>query len=269
MGLLGKIGGKIGDKINEKIDETLNPKMRSTNNHSNWKEEYSEKQSRKHGKEISELENQMDKFYQNNSYEDLLDCCLKIRSLDMFHRNARELTVDALIGLEDFDRAWDACMELLQEEPNNNNFLAQKGWILFRSEKYEHAIRVFGELIQKVPISDPLALNCKINKAYALTNSYNYDEAVEFCTEQLRLHENNEELLMIKNKVLEEIQNYKEQKKIKEEKIIQEKIEQESPQNNSGSSIADQISKFNKLKEQGVITEEEFSEMKKKLMDKI
>jgi len=269
MGLLGKIGGKIGDKINEKIDETLNPKMRSTSNNSNWKEEYSEKQSRKHGKEISELEKQMDKFYQNNSYEDLLDCCSKITSLDMFHRNARELTVDALIGLEDFDRAWDACMELLQEEPNNNNFLAQKGSILYLSKKYEHAIRVFETLIQKVPMSDPLALNCKIYNASALFNSYNYDEAVEFCTEQLRLHKNNEDLLMIKNKALEEIQNYEEQKKIKEEKIIQEKIEQESPQNNSGSSIADQISKFNKLKEQGAITEEEFSEMKKKLMDKI
>ena len=269
MGLLGKIGDKIGDKINEKIDETLNPKMRSTSNNSNWKEEYSEKQSRKHGKEISELEKQMDKFYQNNSYEDLLDCCSKITSLDMFHRNARELTVDALIGLEDFDRAWDACMELLQEEPNNNNFLAQKGSILYLSKKYEHAIRVFETLIQKVPMSDPLALNCKIYNASALFNSYNYDEAVEFCTEQLRLHKNNEDLLMIKNKALEEIQNYEEQKKIKEEKIIQEKIEQESPQNNSGSSIADQISKFNKLKEQGAITEEEFSEMKKKLMDKI
>jgi tetratricopeptide (TPR) repeat protein len=251
---------KIGDKINEKIDETLNPKVSSTNSNSDWKKEHSKEKLRKHGKEITELEKQMDEFYQNNSYDELLDCCLKILSIDVFHHNARVLKVDALIGLEQFDLAYESCVKLLLEEPNNNNFLAQKSWILYRSGKYVEAIQVFEKLIQKVLIFDPLVLNCKINKAYALSNSGNHEETIEFCIEQLRLHENNEELLMIKNKV-EEIQKEKEQKTSQEQN--------ESSQNNSGSSIADELSKFKKLKEQGAITEEEFSEMKKKLMAKM
>jgi len=269
MGLLGKIGGKIGDKINEKIDETLNPKMRSTSNNSNWKEEYSEKQSRKHGKEISELEKQMDKFYQNDSYVDLFGCCSDILGLNPCHLESRKLSVYALVELERYNDAHEFCSKLLEDYPNDSFLMEQMGKMLLGSGEYIRSITWFERLIQKTPASDSLAYNSKINKAIALTHSGNFEEAIQFCTDELRLEKNDKTLLMIKNKALEEIQNVKEQKKIKEEKIIQEKIEQESPQNNSGSSIADQISKFNKLKEQGAITEEEFSEMKKKLMDKI
>jgi tetratricopeptide (TPR) repeat protein len=260
MGLLGKIGGKIGDKINEKIDETLNPKVSSTNTNSDWKEEYSKEKSKTFGKELAQLEQQMNGFYQNDSYNDLLDCCLKILSIDAFHHNARELEIDALIGLEMFDKAYKLCIKLLEEYPNNNNFLAQKGEILYRSGKLLESIPIFEKLIQKIPYTNPLALNCKINKAYALSNTGNFEEAVEFCEKELKLHENDETLLMIKNKVLKEIQKNKEQNNNKEEEFTE---------NKSDYSIADQISKFNKLKEEGVITEEEFTEMKKKLMDKM
>ena len=249
MGLLDK----IGDKINEKIDETLNPKV-SSNSNSNWKEEYSEEKSRKHGKELAELEKKMDELYQNDSFDELFRCCVEILAIDMFHFNAKEMQIDALIGLEMFDDAYELCSKLLQEVPNNNNILAQKGEILYRSGKLLESIPIFEKLIQKIPYTNPLALSCKINKAYALSNTGNFEEAVEFCEKELKLHENDETLLMIRNKVLEEIQKNK---------------DQESTQNNSDSSIADQISKFNKLKEEGAITEEEFTEMKKKLMDKM
>jgi len=255
MGLLDK----IGNKINEKIDETLNPKASSSNNNSDWKKEYSEEKSRKHGKELAELEKKMDELYQNDSFDELFRCCVKILAIDMFHFNAKEMQIDALIGLEMFDDAYELCSKLLQEVPNNNNILAQKGEILYRSGKLLESIPIFEKLIQKIPYTNPLALSCKINKAYALSNTGNFEEAVEFCEKELKLHENDETLLMIRNKVLEEIQKNKEQNKNKEE----------STQNNSDSSIADQISKFNKLKEEGAITEEEFTEMKKKLMDKM
>jgi|APSaa5957512535_1039671.scaffolds.fasta_scaffold02275_19 tetratricopeptide (TPR) repeat protein len=257
---------KIGDKINEKIDDTLNPKVSSTNENMDYKEKHSADMLKKYGKEIRELEQQMDEFYQNDSFNDLYNCCLEILSIDVYHHNARELSVDALIGLERFDEAYKFCLELLQEYPNNNNFLAQKGQILYRSGQFIESIPVFEKLIQKIPYTDSLALDCKINKAYALSNSGNFEEAVQFCTDELKLHENDETLLMIKNKVLEEIQN---QKEIKEEKAIQAKKESDSSQNNSEFSIADELAKFVKLKEQGAITEEEFLEMKQKLMDKL
>jgi tetratricopeptide (TPR) repeat protein len=273
MGLLGKIGGKIGDKINEKIDETLNPKVSSTNRSSNWKEEYSEKQSRKHGKEISKLEQQMEEFYQNDSNDDLIETCLKIRQIDPFHIDARKLSVYAWKELENYKTAYEDCSKLLQEYPNNSFLTEEMGLILFRSGKFVESIPLFESLIQRIPIDEPLALESKINKAFALYNSRNFDEAIEFCTDQLRLHENNEKLLNVKNEALGEIE--KEQTKIKEEKeqqTIQEQRtiqEQVSSKTNSDFSVADELSKFNKLKDQGAISEEEFLEMKKKLLDKI
>jgi tetratricopeptide (TPR) repeat protein len=268
MGLLGKIGGKIGDKINEKIDETLNTKVSSTNSNQNWKEEYSEEAYRKHGKEISKLEQQMEEFYQNDSNKDLISICLKIRQIDPFHIGARKLSVYAWKELENYKTAYDDCSELLKEYPNDNFLTEEMGLILYRSGKFVESIPLFESLIQRIPIGESLALDSKVYKAYALYDSRNFDEAIEFCTDQLRLHENNEDLLNVKNKALGEIE--KEEKQIeaeKEQETIQE--QKESSQNDSGSSIADQISKFNKLKEQGAITEDEFLEMKKKLMDKM
>jgi predicted Zn-dependent protease len=256
---------KIGDKINEKIDDTLNPKVSSTNN-SNWKEEYSEEKSKKHGKKIAELEQQMNEFYQNDSYHDLLDCCLEIRQIDPFHMDARKLSIYGWRGLENYKTAYEDCSKLLQEYPNDNFLTEEMGLILFRSRKYIESIPLFESLIQRIPYTDSLALDSKLNKASALLNSYNFEEAVQFCTEELKLHNDNEDLIAMKNKALEEIQN---QKEIKEEKIIQAKKESNFSQNNSEFSIADELAKFVKLKEQGAITEEEFLEMKQKLMDKL
>ncbi len=272
MGLLGKIGGKIGDKINEKIDETLNPKVSSTRKNLDYKERYSADMLKKYGKKITELEEKMSESYDKESYNEVYSFCTKILSYDRFHESARRILLEALVEIERYDDAYELCSKLLQDYPNDPNLEEKKGWILFKNGNYMESIQIFEHLIQKIPYDNPLALNCKINKAYALSHSRNYEEAVEFCTEQLKLHKNNEDLLMIKNTILKEIQKEKEDKKIKEEKeqqTIQEQKEHESTQNNSDSSIADQISKFKKLKDQGAITEEEFSEMKKKLMDKM
>ncbi|MBL7002263.1 MAG: SHOCT domain-containing protein [Nitrosopumilus sp.] len=256
---------KIGDKINEKIDDTLNPKVSSTNN-SDWKEEYSEEKSRKHGKKIAELEQQMRNCYDNDDYEDLFTACVQIQSLNPLHKESRKLSVYALVELKMFDHAYKDCSDLLEEYPNDNFLLEQMGLILYRSGEYIDSIHYFEKVIQKTPYTESIALDCKINKAYALSNSGNFEEAVQFCTDELKLHENDETLLMIKNKVLEEIQN---QKEIKEEKATQAKKEPDSSQNNSEFSIADELAKLVKLKEQGAITEEEFLEMKQKLMGKM
>ena len=253
---------KIGDKINEKIDDTLNPKVSSTND-SNWKEEYSEEKSKQHGKKITELEQQMDEFYQNDSYHDLLDCCLEVRQIDPFHMGARKLSVYAWKELKNYKTAYEDCSKLLQEYPNDNFLTEEMGLILYRSEKFVESIPFFESLIQRVPYTDSMALDSKINKASALYNSNNFEEAIQFCTDELKLHKNNEELSIIKNRATEAIQDEK------EEKIIQKKKEPDSSQNNSEFSIADELSKLVKLKEQGAITEEEFLEMKQKLMDKM
>jgi tetratricopeptide (TPR) repeat protein len=272
MGLLGNIGGKIGDKINEKIDETLNPKVSSTRKNLDYKERYSADMLKKYGKKITELEEKMSESYDNESYNEVYSFCTKILSYDRFHESARRILLEALVEIERYDDAYELCSKLLQDYPNDPNLEEKKGWILFKNGNYIESIPIFESLIQKIPYTDPLALNCKINKAYALANSFNYHEAVEFCTEQLKLHKNDETLLMIKNKVLEEIQKEKEQTKIKEEKeqqTIREQKEQVSSKTTSDFSVADELSKFNKLKEQGAISEEEFSEMKKKLLDKM
>jgi len=266
MGFLDKIGGKI----NEKIDETLNPKDSAHRGNLDWKEKHSSDMLKTHGKEIMELEERMGEYYDNESYQDLLGCCLDIRKIDSFHFPARKLTVYALRKLELYQKAYDACIDMLNEYPNNDFLLFEKGLILYDSSEYVDSISIFEKLIQKTPYTDVLAIEYKLRKASALLNSHNFEEAIQFCDEELKLHENEEDLIEIKNKALEEIEEREKRvNEEKEQKEILEQKKQESLQNNSGSSIADELSKFNKLKEQGAITEEEFSEMKKKLMDKM
>ena len=272
MGLLGKIGGKIGDKINEKIDDTLNPKVSSTRKNLDYKERYSADMLKKYGKKITELEEKMSESYDNESYNEVYSFCTEILSYDRFHESARRILLEALVEIERYDDAYELCSKLLQDYPNDPNLEEKKGWILFKNGNYIESIQIFEHLIQKIPYDNPLALNCKINKAYALSHSRNYEEAVEFCTEQLKLHKNNEDLLMIKNTILKEIQKEKENKKIKEEKeqlTIQEQKQQVSSKTNFDFSVADELSKINKLKEQRVISDEEFLKMKKKLLDKL
>ena len=272
MGLLGKIGGKIGDKINEKIDETLNPKVSSTRKNLDYKERYSADMLKKYGKKITELEEKMSESYDKESYNEVYSFCTKILSYDRFHEIARRILLEALVKIERYDDAYELCSKLLQDYPNDPNLEEKEGWILYKNGNYIESIQIFEHLIQKIPYDNPLALNCKINKAYALSHSGNYEEAVEFCTEQLKLHKNNEDLLMIKNTILKEIQKEKENKKIKEEKeqlTIQEKKAPDSSQNKSEFSIGDELTKLVNLKNQGSISEDEFLKMKQKLMEKM
>lgn len=279
MGLLGK----IGDKIGEKIDDKLNSKNESDNwrTRTEYKEVQSAENCKKYEKEISNLQQEMEKIELSEFYDeqaqDLLDCCLKITEFDTWNFDANMAMVRALITLEKFEEAIQFCSPLLEDYPNDPVIENQMGDILLYSKNPEDSIPYYDSVIQKTPYTDFEALSAKQGKAIALQSMGEFEEVIQFCEDQLSLHENDKVLLDIKEKSKEYLEKENEDSARVENQMKQadELLEQtdstsnEKSQNTSDSFIADELSKLAKLKEQGAITEDEFLQMKQKLMDKM
>lgn len=277
MGLLDK----ISDKINEKIDETLNPKsqVQHSKTAAEMLEERSAENCAKHHDEITSLFQHLDEILGRDDYDDQLkdlgDCCSEILDLDPYNFEANRGMITALIDLEEYDQAYATCSRLLRCYPNDLELQLLMGDIFLFTQKYGDAISYYDGIIQQTT-TENVALRAKRAKSRLLFSIGNYEEAVQFCDGQLLLHESDETLLSIKKQSLEKIQEQKDQQEKSEN--TQRQIDElsrrvgdvsEMPKSNPEFSVADEISKLINLKEQGAITEEEFLEMKQKLMGKM
>ncbi len=279
MGLLGK----IGDKIGEKIDDKLNPKVETEHFETKveLKEKMSDKNFEKYHDELTELYEQYTKIFSGDYYDDrdqdLLDICLKMLDYDPVSPQINLNLARHLTNVGRYEDAYIICSTLLEDYPNVPEVELRMGNIFLYSKKANEAIPFYDSVIQKTPYTEYEALSAKHGKAMALESMHNYEEAVQFCNDQLSLHENDKLLLRIKNKSLEFMKETKKQMEIVDKQIQQEDelLEQTNSTNNekslgtSDSFVADELSKLAKLKEQGVISEEEFSKMKQKLMEKM
>jgi len=274
---------KISDKITEQIEERLGTEKQYERPMTQTEriESYSKENYEKHHVEIDEHNQRMEQIFKTDSYperfNDVLDCCSKILELDPYNFNAKINAITAMSRNGKPKPAINTCKSLLKLYPNNPMLENLMGEIYWYSEDYGSAILFFNSVIQRTPYTDHEALKAKQGKGESLYMCGRYDEAIEFCNDQLLLHENDEELIDVKMKSLEKIQELNEQTQKANEQTQKANDAPDQPtsdssqnQNNTSDvSIPDQISKFAKLKEQGLISDEEFNEMKQKLMKKI
>jgi len=236
MKFLNKISDNVSKKVSDMVGEKIDDKLLSSDD------------------KIEKLSKKIEDMYQNDASPfDIVDCCCDLLSIDPFNKLAKEMKVYAYRMNKIYDLAEKECSNLLKEYPYDDFLLEQMGLILYQSENYIDSIPYFEKLIQKIPSSEDLALDSKRNKATALVNSYCYDEAIEFCDKELKLHRNDESLILIKNEAVKKNYEYKENLKL-EKKAIERKEEESEPI---------KILKMRYAK--GEISKEEFEQMKKDL----
>jgi len=236
MKFLNKISDGLSKKVSDTVGDEIGDKILSSD-----------------GK-IEKLSKKIDDMYQNDSAPfDIIDCCLELLTIDPFNKFANEMMVYGHRMEKLYDVAEHQCSNLLKKYPNDIFLLEQMGLILYQSENYIDSIPYFEKLIQKIPSSEDLALDSKRNKAAALANSYCYDEAIEFCDKELKLHRNDESLILIKNEAVKKNYEYKENLKL--EKQAKERKEEES----------EPIKILKMRYAKGEISKEEFEQMKKDL----
>jgi tetratricopeptide (TPR) repeat protein len=279
MKFLDKITDKIADKIEERLgtDEQYEPPMTLAEE----VQSDSEKNYEKHHVEIDKLNQRLKEIYNTDDYpeqnNDIIDCCFEILELDSSNFHAQMDLILPLARTGKTESALNTCKILLELYPNDPTLENLMGDIFFYSGNHDNAILYYDGVIQKTPYTDDQALKAKQWKAHSLYMSDRYDEAIEFCSEQLGLHENDKVLTHIKISSLESRQNLNDNTKKYDELIQQvddasEQIDSENNQNEGNTSdsfIADELSKLAKLKEQGVIDDDEFKQMKQKLMKKM
>jgi tetratricopeptide (TPR) repeat protein len=278
MGLLDK----IGDKLSEKLDDVLNSdtQVQSTTPKTlaELTDEESAKNIKKYYDEIDSLGKKMSKISEKEDFDEheYLECCFKILEFDPQNFNTKLSLFSTLCRMGEADRAYSMCVSMIETYPNNSHVDSKMADILLSTKDYDNAIAYYEKVIQKIPRTEYLSLHAKQGKAYALFDKEDYYGAIQFCDEQLPIHENDTSLTNLKIEALEAIQALNDKEKSNEqiqksnntpEQPIPESSQQQS--DTSDVSIPDQISKFAKLKEQGLISDEEFIEMKQKLMKKI
>ena len=241
----------------------------------------SEKNYEKHHEEIDRINLKMDEIYKKDGYpeqnNDLIDCCLEILELDPYNFHAQMESILPMARNGKTEPAQKTCRRLLDLYPNDPTLENYMGDVFWYSGDYGNAILFYESVIQKTPYTEYQALKAKRGKADSLYLNENYDEVIEFCNDQLAIHENDKVLTDLKTDALKAIQNLNERieetdEKIQQIDIISQQLESEKSQNSNNTSdsfIADELIKLAKLKEQGAISEEEFIQMKQKLMKKM
>ncbi|MGB9168742.1 MAG: tetratricopeptide repeat protein [Nitrososphaeraceae archaeon] len=160
--------------------------------------------------------------------------------------------------------------QALDEDPNYASALYSKGLSLEVLGKYQEAIKIYDQALEE----DPNFAKALYGKGMALYSLGKYEEAIQLFDQALDEDPNCDRALKWKNRAQENLDNSKNIKSsavkpvntpIKSTDSVT--VNQDQQQISSPTSITDELTKLANLRDQGIITEEEFNQLKHNLIN--